>query len=80
MNDGDLVIQHLNYFTIVVSQLFSVDIKICDEEKCISLLFSLLVSWDSMVVAIGIIATTLKLDGVVSSFLFEEMKSKTMDS
>jgi hypothetical protein len=38
MNDGDSVTEHLNAFNIVVSQLLSVDIKISDEDKCISLL------------------------------------------
>ena len=39
MKDGDSVIEHLNVFNTVVSQLLSVDIKISDEDKCISLLF-----------------------------------------
>jgi hypothetical protein len=42
------VTEHLNAFNIVVSQLLSVDIKISDEDKCISLLFSLPDSWDSL--------------------------------
>jgi hypothetical protein len=37
-------------------------------------------SWDSLVVAIGSNATTLKFDDVVSSLLSEEMRRKTMDS
>jgi hypothetical protein len=47
MIDGDSVTEHMNAFNIVVIQLLSVDIKISYEEKCISLLCSLLDSWDS---------------------------------
>ena len=59
MKDGDSVTKHLNAFNIVVSQLSSVDIKISDEDKCISLLCSLPDSWDSLVIAIGSNATAL---------------------
>jgi len=59
MKDGDSVIEHLNTFNIVVSQLLSIDIKILDEDKCINLLCSLPDSWDSLVIAIGSNATAL---------------------
>jgi hypothetical protein len=68
------VAEHLNAFNIVVSQLVSVEIKISDEEKCISLLCSFPDSWDSMVMAIASNTTTLKFDEVVSSLLSEEMR------
>jgi hypothetical protein len=74
MRDGDSVAEHLNAFNTVVSQLVSVDIKISDEDKCISLLCSLLDSWDSLVVAIGSNTTSLKFEEVVSSLLSEEMR------
>ena len=57
--DGDSVTKHLNTFNTVVSQLASVDIKISDEDKCISLLCSLADSWDSLVIAISSNATAL---------------------
>jgi hypothetical protein len=47
MKDRDLVIEHLNAFHIVVSQLLYVDIKISNERKCIGLFFSLPDSWES---------------------------------
>jgi hypothetical protein len=74
MRDGDSVAEHLNAFNTVVSQLVSVDIKISDEDKCISLLCSLPDSWDSLVVAIGSNTTSLKFEEVVSSLLSEEMR------
>jgi hypothetical protein len=69
MKDGDSVTEHLNAFNKVVSWLLSVDFNIFYEEKCISLLFSLPDSWDSLVVATGRITTTLISDDVVSSLL-----------
>ena len=80
MKDGDSMIEHLNAFNIVVSQLSSVDIKISDEDKCISLLCSLPDSWDSLVIAIDSNATTLQFDEIVSSLLMEEMRWKNMES
>eukprot|EP00253_Pinus_taeda_P017310 PITA_17310 len=80
MKNGDSVTEHLNAFNVVVSQLASVDIKISDEDKCISLLCSLLDSWNSLVIAIGNNATTLQFDEIVSSLLTEEMRQKNMES
>eukprot|EP00253_Pinus_taeda_P019136 PITA_19136 len=80
MKDGDLMTKHLNAFNTMVSQLESVDIKISDEDKCISLLFSLLDSWDSLVIAIGSNATALQFDEIVSALPTEEMRRKNMES
>ena len=63
------MIEYLNTFNTVVSQLLFVDIKISDEDKCISLLYSLPDSWDSLVITIGSNATTLQFDEIVSSLL-----------
>ena len=67
MNDSDLVKEHLNAFNIVISQLLFVDIKITEEEKCISLLCPLLDSWDNLVMAIGSNNTTLNINDVVAT-------------
>eukprot|EP00253_Pinus_taeda_P022859 PITA_22859 len=80
MKDGDSMTEHMNTFNTVVSQLLSVDIKISDEDKCISLLCSLQYSWDSLVIAIGSNATALQFDEIVSSLLTEEMRRKNMES
>ena len=65
MKDGDLVTENLNSFNIVVSPLLSIDIKISYEDKCISLLCSLPISWDSLVVAIGSNAISLQFDEII---------------
>eukprot|EP00253_Pinus_taeda_P018724 PITA_18724 len=80
MKDGDLVTEHMNAFNNVVSQLSSVDIKISDKDKCISLLCSLPDSWDILVIAIGSNSTTLQFDEIVSALLMEEMRWKNMES
>eukprot|EP00253_Pinus_taeda_P024486 PITA_24486 len=80
MKDGYSVTEHLNTFNTVVSHLASVDIKISDENKCISLLCSLPDSWDSLVIAIGSNATALHFYEIVSSLMTEEMRRKNMES
>ena len=52
-----------------------------EEDKCITLLCSLLDSWDNLVVAIGSSTkSALKFEDIVSSLLSEEMRRKSMDS
>eukprot|EP00253_Pinus_taeda_P025246 PITA_25246 len=80
MKDGDSVIEHLNAFNTVVTQLASIDIKISDEDKCISLLCSLPDLWDSLVIVIGSNATVLHFDEIVSPLLMEEMRQKNMEN
>ena len=58
----------------MISQFLFMDIKITEEEKCISMLCYLVYSWDSMVVAIGSNSTTLKIDNVITSLLLEEIR------
>ena len=79
MKDGDSVTEHLNAFNTVVSQLSSVDIKISNEDKCISLLCSLPELWDSLVIVIGSNTTTLNFDDIVSALLLEEMRRRNME-
>ena len=69
MSEGISMTEHLNVFNTILSQLSSVDIKITEEEKCISILCSFLDSWDNLVVAIGSNTTTLALEDVISSLL-----------
>jgi hypothetical protein len=73
------VAEHLNTFNTMVSQLVSVEIKVSDEDKCISLLCSLPYSRDSLVVAVGINTTALNFHEVVSSLLSKEMKLNNME-
>ena len=79
MKGGDSVTEHLNTFNTMVSQLSSVDIKISDEDKCISLLCSLPDSWDILVISIGSNTTTLNFDDIVSALLLEEIRQRNME-
>ena len=79
MNDGVSFTKHLNAFNTVISQLLSVDIKITEEENCISLFCSLLDSWDNLVMAISSKNTTLNIDYVSTTLLLEEMRRKAME-
>jgi hypothetical protein len=79
MRDGSSMTEHLNAFNTILIQLSCVDIKIIEEEKCITLLCSFPDSWDILVMAIGSNTTTLALEYVVASLLSEEMRRKNME-
>ena len=79
MSEGDLVIDKLNAFNNVNSQLFSMDIKIIKEHKCINMLCYFLDSWDILVVAIGNNNATLNINDLATSLLLEEMRQKNME-
>ena len=81
MDENDTITEHLNVYNTLVSRITSVDIKMAEEDKCITLLCSLPDSWDNLIVAIGSSnQATLKFDEIVSSLLSEEMRWKTMDN
>ena len=81
MEDGDSVTDHLNVFNTLVSQLIYVDIKMEEEDKCITLLCSLPDSWDNQVIAIASSTkSTLNFEDIVSSLLSEEMRRKYMEN
>jgi hypothetical protein len=67
INYGSSITKHLKAFNNVISLLLSVDIKIIEEEKCISLLCSLSDSWESLVMAIEINETTLTFSKFINA-------------
>ena len=81
MEDGDSMTNNLNVFNTLVSQLISIDIKMVEEDKCITFLCSLPDSWHNLVVTIGgSTKSTLKFEDIVSSLLSEEMRRKSMEN
>jgi hypothetical protein len=79
MSDGSSVTEHLNAFTTIIIHLSYVDIKIIEEEKCISLLCSFPNSWDSLVMAIGSNTIILVIENVVASLLSEKMRRNNVE-
>jgi hypothetical protein len=79
ISEDSSIIENLNVFNTIISQLSSMDIKITEEEKCIIILCSFPYSWDSLVVAIGSNSITLALEDVVAYPLSKEMRRKNME-
>ena len=72
---------HLNAFNNLVSQLIFVDIKMEEDDKCITLLCVLPNSWKKLGVVIGSNRySTLKIEDVVTSLLAKEMRRKSMEN
>ena len=79
MSEGGSVIDHLNYFNTVTSQLCSVRVNFDDEVRALLFLCSLRESWNGLVMAISNSvsrSSTLKFDDVVGAILSEEMCRK----
>ena len=73
MDENDTVTDHMNFQNTLVSQKTYLGIKMVEEDKCITLFYSLPDSWDNLIVAIGIGSqVTLKFDEIVSSQLLSE--------
>jgi hypothetical protein len=79
MSEDSSLTKLLNAFNSIISQLSSVDIKITEEEKCVSLLCYFSDSWDSLVMAIGSNSTALALEYMVASLLSEGTRKKNIE-
>ena len=42
MNEGTMMLEHLNFFNKIISELLTIDVKIDEEDKALILLHSLL--------------------------------------
>jgi hypothetical protein len=78
MKEGTKVVDHLNTFNTLIVQLTSMEVKFEDEDKAITLLCSLLESWDNLVTSISFSSTyVLDYEFVVGALLAEEMRRKS---
>ena len=73
MNDGSKIHDHLNTFNDLVCQLTSVDAKLDDEEKAITLLCTLSDPWDHLITSISFSnPESFDYDTIVRALLLEE--------
>ena len=78
MSEGGSVVDHINEFNMIVSQLSSVEINFEDEMKALILMSSLPKSWDTVVVAISSSRGSDKLKfGEIRNVVLRESISQT---
>jgi len=75
MNKGIAVLEHLNFFKNIISDLLAVDVKIDEEDKALILLSSLSQSYDHIVTTMFYGKKTLILE-VMSTLLSNENRKK----
>ena len=83
MKEGGVMLNHLNEFNTLASQLISVGIPLDDEIKAILLLRSLPNSWEGVVMAVSTSIAAknkLKFDEVAATLLSEDMRRKHHES
>ena len=78
MKEGINFFDHLSVFNTLICQLGSMDVKIDDEDKAITLLCSLPKSWNHLVTSISFSTTdSLEFDFIVGAFLSKEVQRKS---
>ena len=77
MNEGTTVLEHLNFFNKIISELLAVDVKIDEKDKALTLLNSLLESYDHIVTTILYDNKTLILEEVTSTLISNEIRKKS---
>ena len=74
MNEGIAVLEHLNFFNKIISELLAVDVKIDEEGKTLILLSSLPESYDHIVTTMLYGKETLILEEVTSTLLSNDIR------
>jgi len=78
MKEGTKIVDYLNVFDTLMCQLTSMDVKIDEEDKAVTLLCSFPEYWDHLVTSIRFITTdTIDYDSFVRALLFEEVWRKS---
>jgi hypothetical protein len=78
MKEGTKIDDHLNTFNTLLVQLTSMGVKFESEDKAITLLCSLPVSWDHFVTSISFSSTkSIEFDDIVGALLSKETRKKS---
>jgi len=80
MSEGGSIVDHLNEFNMIISQLSFVGVNFDGEVRDLLILLSLLENWKGLVMAMSnyvSISNTLKFNYVIGVFLSEEMRHKS---
>src|SRR4051812_3314155 len=77
MAEGTSILQHLNAFNKIVSDLLALEVKLKEEDKALILLSSLPPSYDHLVTTILYGKETLELEGVRVMLVNNEFMKKT---
>ena len=82
MSEGGSVVDHINEFNMIVSQLSSVEINFEDEIKALILMSSLPESWDTVVAAISSSrgSDKLKFDEIRDVVLSESIRKRETEN
>ena len=76
MNEGTAVLEHLNFFKKVISELLTVDAKIDEKSKALILLSSLSQSYDHIVTTMFYSKKILILEEVTLTLLINEIRKR----
>src|SRR5438270_3424082 len=77
MKEGTPILQHLNLFNKIVSDLLSLEVKLEEEDKALLLLESLPTSYDHLVTTIMYGKEALELEDVMVVLINNEIMKKT---
>ena len=78
--EGGSIVDHLNEFNTITSQLSSMGVNFDEEIRALLILCSFLESWNGLVMAVSnsiLGSSTLKYDNVISVVLSEETRRKS---
>ena len=82
MSEGGSVVDHINEFNMIISQLSSVEINFKDEIKALILMSSLPELWDTIVAAINSSqgSNKLKFDEIRDVVLSESIRKREIEN